>query len=403
MKKDFHKINILGIELSTGDKDFFRDNIKNALKNKRQLFITTPNPEIILSSQIDEKYHYILNSADLSIADGVGLVWASLFMGDRVNRWPGSDISLELLAGAEKDNYRVAIINLLGGLSSKANIQKSLKTKYKNLDFKIFETNKDFDDFNINDLLDYKANILFVTLGAKAQEKFIYKYKSQLLDTQIFIGVGGSFDYITGKVKNTPKMLKKYGLEWFWRLIHIFSFSKPLKRLKRIFRAIVVFPAKFLKWRFYNPLVYRKNVACMLYKYENNKYYVLVLERQDEKDHWQLPQGGRDGESLKIAGRHELEEELGTNKFTIKATYPNLYRYSYPKKIFSKYKHRNYKGQSQGLLIAEYTGDSSEIQIEKYEHSLWRWIEIDNFIDTVHQARKESSEIFIKKFKELIK
>ena len=54
------------------------------------------------------------------------------------------------------------------------------------------------------------------------------------------MGVGGAFDFITKKIRRAPKFLRFFGLEWLWRLI-----QQP-KRIKRIFRAIVMFPIKVI-------------------------------------------------------------------------------------------------------------------------------------------------------------
>ena len=56
----------------------------------------------------------------------------------------------------------------------------------------------------------------------------------------IAVGVGGSFDYLTGKLKRAPKWMQFFGVEWFWRLM-----LQP-KRIKRIWNAVVVFPIKLI-------------------------------------------------------------------------------------------------------------------------------------------------------------
>ncbi len=103
---------------------------------------------------------------------------------------------------------------------------------------------------------------------------------------KIAIGIGGSFDYLTGNIAPAPRIIKTIGMEWFWRLLNIANFSFARKRLKRIANAVIVFPLQFLKWRFINPFIYRKNVACMLYKKVEQGYQVLLIEQVHEKNHW---------------------------------------------------------------------------------------------------------------------
>ncbi len=53
---------------------------------------------------------------------------------------------------------------------------------------------------------------------------------------KLAVGVGGAFDFITGRIKRAPKLMRSIGLEWLWRL-----FCQPW-RIKRVFRAIIKFP-----------------------------------------------------------------------------------------------------------------------------------------------------------------
>jgi N-acetylglucosaminyldiphosphoundecaprenol N-acetyl-beta-D-mannosaminyltransferase len=74
--------------------------------------------------------------------------------------------------------------------------------------------------------------------GAPWQEFFIRSQKNDII--KIGIGVGGTFDFWTGKVKRAPIFLRKIGLEWMWRLI-----QQP-KRMRRIFRAVIIFPIRVI-------------------------------------------------------------------------------------------------------------------------------------------------------------
>ena len=240
-----------------------------------------------------------------------------------------------------------------------------------------------------------------MALGAPWQEKFIYHNLPKLPSVKLAIGVGGAFDFLTGKIQRAPKLLRILGLEWLWRLL------KQPWRVKRIYNAVIVFPWEFFKWRFVNPFLYRPNVACLLYKSENDKYKILLVERKNEAGHWQLPQGGTDGENLKIAGTHELTEEIGTNKFHPIKSFSDVYQYKFGDKksragIKSKYI-EGYKGQKQGLFIAKFIGEESDIKINFWDHSAWKWVDSENLINEVHLNRKEAVKIFLKKFNKIIK
>jgi N-acetylglucosaminyldiphosphoundecaprenol N-acetyl-beta-D-mannosaminyltransferase len=82
-------------------------------------------------------------------------------------------------------------------------------------------------------------DILFVALGAPKQERWIFENLNKLESVKLAMGVGGAFDFLSGKTKRAPLWMRKIGLEWFWRLI-----IEP-RRVKRIIDAVIVFPVIF--------------------------------------------------------------------------------------------------------------------------------------------------------------
>lgn len=82
------------------------------------------------------------------------------------------------------------------------------------------------------------AHVVIVNFGAPEQEKFIFKNKDKFPRARILIGVGGAFDFLTGKIKRAPVSFQKFGLEWLWRLC-----QEP-NRCSRIWNAVAVFPLK---------------------------------------------------------------------------------------------------------------------------------------------------------------
>jgi len=83
--------------------------------------------------------------------------------------------------------------------------------------------------------------IVFANFGAPYQEKFLNSLKSaKNSKMRLVMGVGGSFDYLTGKIRRAPVFTRKIGLEWLWRLI-----QQP-RRIKRIWNAVIIFPIKII-------------------------------------------------------------------------------------------------------------------------------------------------------------
>jgi len=389
-------IKILGIKISEFTKQEVCDRIDIFLRSNQPRFISTLNPEIILTAQKDEEYFYILNKADLSLIDGVGLKIVSKLMGKNIPRLTGADLSLDILKIAAERGLRVLIVNRNDGLSDDHAIQTALKNKFPNLNFTIKNISVDSVGplkFGKNET---GFDIVFVATGAPQQEKFIYHNLHNILGLRLAIGVGGSFDFISGRAVRAPRLMRLIGLEWLWRLL-----KYPKKRAGRIYNAVVKFSWKIIKAYFINPWFYRKNVACLLFKKINNDYYILIVEREDEGDHWQIPQGGTDGENLAVAAFRELSEETNNSGFKVLATFSDLHKYKFKRRNFTR--GASYKGQKQGLAIVEFVGKDKDIKLNYWDHVAWQWVHVDKFLDTIHPLRKMSAKIFLEKFENYIK
>ena len=99
----------------------------------------------------------------------------------------------------------------------------------------------------IDQIIKSKANLLFVAMTSPKKEFFLNKYKAELKSINLIMGVGGSFDVISGEVKRAPEFMQKVGLEWFYRFV-----QEPKRMWKRylignIQFAIIIFKARFLK------------------------------------------------------------------------------------------------------------------------------------------------------------
>ena len=400
-----NKINLLGINVSTLSKQQVLKKIEQFLSHGKQHQVATPNPELILEAHSDEEFFYILNKADLAVPDGIGLKFAAWLIGKNIYRFAGADLVKEILESSKLKvkSLKVAVINWKRGLSQKEDIEKVL-AKYPYLQFMVEDFDREISTAaqDFASLRDFNPDIVFCTFGAPYQEKFIYHTLPKLPSVKIGIGVGGAFDFLTGKTKRAPKIMRIAGLEWLWRLI------KHPWRLRRIYNAVVVFPYKFFKWRFVLPFLYRPNVACLLYKKENKKYYILVVERAEQPGHWQLPQGGTDGLKIERAGIKELKEEINCNKFKVIKIFRNLYKYTFGcrkeenlARAENCRKHTGYKGQKQNLLIAEFLGRDSDIKINFWDHVSWKWVNSENLANEVHPTRQEAAKIFLDKFNTL--
>ncbi len=400
--------NILGIKFSELSAPEVLQKIESFLQGDKQHYAVTPNPEIILSAHNDEEFFYILNKADLSLADGFGLKVASKLLSSKIERVTGADTAFALLEYAAQNNVKVAVINWEEGLSAKEEILQAATKKFPGLNIAVFNAPRNIKlaDSLIADINSFSPQLLFCGLGFPFQEKVIYHNLKKLPSIKVALGIGGTFDFLTGKAKRAPSLWQYLGLEWLWRLI-----IQP-KRYKRIFRATFIFLIKIIRARFINRLRYRPNVACWLYRDTPTGKEVLIVEREDSPGHWQLPQGGTDGEDIETAGKRELMEEINTTSLETKAVFKNIHRYDFEgalrKKILEesgqsesfeikKYKF-DFKGQIQSLYIARFTGDESEIEIKFWDHVAWKFVPVEKLLETLHPIRKEGAKKFLDKF-----
>jgi len=398
---------ILGINLSELDAAAVLKRCREWLKSGQPHYLVTPNPEIVLASHADEEFFYVLNKADLAIADGFGLKLAGWLFGQNIPRVTGADLSVKLLEIAQHEKIKIAVVHWRDGLSKQADISQMLAEKYPDLESLVLDADRDIKQPElISKIADFAPQILFVALGFPFQEKFIYHNLGGLPSVRLAIGIGGSFDFMTGKTRRAPYLWRFLGLEWSWRLLTAPRDEYYKHRVRRIYRATLVFLARVLTVRFIRPFQYRPNVACWLYKETASGPQVLLVEREDDINHWQLPQGGTDGEALEIAGTRELREETGTAKFTAIKIFPKLHRYD-----FKQYKTRelttsrryinNYRGQEQSLFIARFDGQDEDIKINFWDHRAWRWVDAQRLPDEVHPNRRAGALVFLEKFNSL--
>lgn len=196
--------------------------------------IVTPGPEFILTSQKDEEFKKILNSADLSLPDGFGL---QLFAGIK-NRVPGRKFMLRLCELAADNNWSIGLVGGFAGDGKK--VAEKLKTLFPKIKISSIVDGEDAtkikNGYDIDNYIKQPIDMLFLAFGHPAQEKLLNKFKMNNVQFKIGVGIGGVLDYLAGRYPESPKFLQSMGLEWLWRLV-----TQPW-RIGRIFKAVIVFP-----------------------------------------------------------------------------------------------------------------------------------------------------------------
>jgi len=232
------KINMLEVFIDFVDMEDACERAKMFAVGDRFRYIFTPNPEIIMLAQKDEEFKRVLNSADMLVPDGIGIVWASWFYGKKLpERVPGFDIMADLIAWGASHGWKFYLLGGKPGTVDRA--KKNLEKVYPNINVVgthhgYFEENKDEEIIAHINLC--CPNIILVGMGAPRQEKWIFKNRRKL-NVRLAMGIGGALDIISGKTKRAPEIFTRFGMEWLYRLI---------KEPARIIRMIVI-PLFFIK------------------------------------------------------------------------------------------------------------------------------------------------------------
>lgn len=209
---NFEKIKILGIDFTNLTEAQVLEFITKGLENQTEkYYIVTPNPELLVIANKDKQYKNILNSAKLALSDGIGVVMASKIMGKPLKqRITGVDLVESLCCDIAKKPVTAGFLGARPGVADEA--AKCLQKKYPGL--RVGLVASEWSD----DLRRKKVDILFVAFGSPKQEIWINKHL-QNLPVKVVIGVGGAFDFISGKVPRAPRFLRSLGLEWLFRLV----------------------------------------------------------------------------------------------------------------------------------------------------------------------------------------
>lgn len=211
LKKD-----VLGVKINDISLNEAVQLVVGWLKTEGRHYVVTPNPEFVMIAQRDNNFREVLNRADLAIPDGVGL---KQFAG--MQNVVGGVYLLEELCKACADlGFTTSFLGGREGVAKKA--AECLQKKYPGLNVVLAADGPevDSDGQKIGDQVFTipASDLLFVGFGQVKQEKWIAANLDSI-PVKVAMGVGGSFDEISGKVPRAPKWIHALGLKWLFRLV----------------------------------------------------------------------------------------------------------------------------------------------------------------------------------------
>ena len=184
--------------------------------------IATTNPEFVMTAQSDPDFRRVLWQADLCIPDGVGLIWASRWLGSPLpERVAGSELVYHLARLCAERGWRLFLLGAAEGVAAEA--AAIFAAQYPGL--QVAGCYAGSPDLAENEAIVQKINasgagMLLVAYGAPKQDKWIAHNRERLTAVRVAVGVGGSFDFVTGRSRRAPQAWQRVGLEWLYRLLH---------------------------------------------------------------------------------------------------------------------------------------------------------------------------------------
>jgi len=213
--------------------------IQRAICSKEQIHHVVVNAGKIVSMQNDLQLRQSVNDSDLINADGQAVVWASKILNKPLKeRVAGIDLMENILELANNNKYKIFFLGAKEEIV-KAVIEKYTKQFSKDIiaGYRNGYFNKEDETKIATEISKSGANILFVAISSPTKENFLYNNKKLLKNVNFIMGVGGSFDVVSGKVKRAPVWMQNSGLEWFYRFI-----QEP----KRMWKRYLIGNSKFI-------------------------------------------------------------------------------------------------------------------------------------------------------------
>jgi N-acetylglucosaminyldiphosphoundecaprenol N-acetyl-beta-D-mannosaminyltransferase len=216
------QVKILGANIDRVTLDEAVQVINDFIASGQPHQVATVNLDFIRIAQENAEFRDIINRSELAVADGMPLVWASRWSGDPLpERVTGVELAEQCCALAARNGYRIF---LLGGAPGVADGAAEVWTKrYPGLQI-VGTYSPPMGPFSAEEnqkmvslVRAAQPHMLFVAFGAPKQDLWIAEHQQQL-QVPLAMGVGGVFNFATGRVRRAPIWMRENGLEWLYRV-----------------------------------------------------------------------------------------------------------------------------------------------------------------------------------------
>jgi N-acetylglucosaminyldiphosphoundecaprenol N-acetyl-beta-D-mannosaminyltransferase len=197
--------------------------VAHLVEARRGGAVFTPNVDHVVKAERDPELRAAYAAADLSLADGMPLVWASRLLGRPLpERVAGADLVLPLAARAAERGWSLYLLGGAPGDAERAaaELVRRCGVRVAGVDAGRVELGEDGAAERralVERIRAASPDLVYVALGAPKQEVWIHRHRGEL-GPAVLLGVGGSLAFVAGTVPRAPRWMARAGLEWLHRL-----------------------------------------------------------------------------------------------------------------------------------------------------------------------------------------
>jgi N-acetylglucosaminyldiphosphoundecaprenol N-acetyl-beta-D-mannosaminyltransferase len=225
---------ILGVAIDNLTMHQLLDAVESQIAEGGFHQIATANVDFIVNSVRDEELREVLSRCDIVLPDGMPLVWASRLLGVRLGeRVAGADLVPRLTKLSAERGYRIFLLG--ASEESSAGTSAWMRRNFAGVCIagryspRIQPLEEMDHEYILACIEEARPDILLVAFGNPKQEKWIAMHRNRL-KVPVCIGVGGSFEFLSGRIRRAPVWMQQNGLEWLYRTI-----QEPSRLAKRYF------------------------------------------------------------------------------------------------------------------------------------------------------------------------
>lgn len=216
--------------------------IENNINLNKQTHHVVVNAAKLVNMQTDKTLYDSVVNCDIINADGQSVVWASRILKQPLpERVAGADLMINLMDLAGEKGYKVFLFGAKEEIVSK--VAKMYRDKFGNQVIAGYRNGyyaEGEEEAIAKMIAESAAQMLFVAISSPKKEIFLNRYKD-IISTPFIMGVGGTFDVISGHIKRAPVWMQKAGLEWLYR-----TYQEP----KRMWKRYLITNTKFIELLF---------------------------------------------------------------------------------------------------------------------------------------------------------